>query len=242
MEKIKLYEDPLFENFTGDAIRPGGFEITRTAVDFCRFDQDAFLLDIGCGKGATVEYIEKEYRYHCTGIDLSEILIKEGLKRNYSLNLHAGKAEALPFNDETMDGILTECSFSLMEDKKVVLNEIKRVLKPNGKFIISDMYLRNNKPRHFSQGIMIETCILNAFIVEELKNFLSENGFKVLRFIDYTYRLQELMASIIMEYGSMDYFWERVANKPVDCEKISYAMKDIKLGYFLCIAEMEKRE
>ncbi len=239
MEKVKLYEDPLFENLTGDTIRPGGFEITRTAVDFCRFNKDAFLLDIGCGKGATVEYIEKKYRYNCTGIDLSETLIMEGLKRNADLNLQVAKAEALPFNDETMDGVLAECSFSLMKDKKTVLNEIKRVLKPNGKFIISDMYLKDNKGRDFSQDIMIETCILNAFLVEELKSFLIENGIKVLMFSDFTHRLQELMASIIMEFGSMDYFWKKVTNKSAGCGNLSFAMKDIKLGYFLCISELE---
>lgn len=238
MEKIKLYENPLFENFTGDTIRPGGFELTRTAIDFCQFGQGASLLDIGCGKGATVEYIEKQYNYLASGIDVSEKLINEGLKRKPDLNLLVSNSEKLPFDERTMDGIIAECSFSLMKDKKAVLNEIKRVLKPNGKFIISDMYFRNNEVQQFSQDILIETCILNAFLVKELKGFLFENGFKVLLFEDYTHRLQELMATIIMEYGSLNYFWEKITNKSVDCDQISCSMKDVKLGYFLCIAGM----
>ncbi|MCG8485369.1 MAG: class I SAM-dependent methyltransferase [Clostridia bacterium] len=238
MDKIKCYENPLFENFTGDTIRPGGFELTRAAIHFCQFDQGACLLDIGCGKGATVEYMEKQYHYLAVGIDASEKLIYEGLKRNPSLNLLVGNSEKLPLNETTMDGVIAECSFSLMQDKKAVLNEIKRVLKPNGKFIISDMYFRNNEAKQFSQDILIETCILNAFVVKELKEFLIRNGFKVILFEDYTHRLQELMAEIIMEYGSLNYFWEKITDKSIDCDKMSCSMGDVKLGYFLCIAEL----
>lgn len=238
MEKVKLYEDASFEVLTGDTIRPGGVELTKRALDYCQLDQSASILDIGCGKGATVEFIEKEYHYTAAGIDVSHKLIQEGIKRTPNLNLSVANSEKLPFEDHTMDGVIAECSFSLMKDKTAVLNEVKRVLKPKGKFIISDMYFRNNKVQPISQDISIETCILNAFLVDELKEFLNENGFKVTLFEDYTHRLQELMATIIMTYGSLDYFWQKVTNKSVDCDALNGFLGDVKLGYFLCIAEL----
>lgn len=239
MEKVKIYENPLFQNITEDTIRPGGFELTRRAMNFCEFNQGVSLLDIGCGKGATVEYIKKGYDLNCTGIDTSSLLINEGLKRNPDLNLMVGDSEKLPFQNKRIDGVIAECSFSLMKNKKAVLDEVKRVLRTKGKFIISDMYHRNHETKQLSKDITIETCILNAFILEELKDFLVKNGFKVLLVEDYTYRLKELMATIVMQYGSLNYFWKIITNQSVDCDKLNCMMRDVKLGYFLLIAELD---
>lgn len=238
MEKSKIYESCLFEGITGDTLRPGGFNLTKKAMEFCSFRKGSHLLDLGCGKGATVEYIHDNYGYNCTGIDLSLILIAEGLKKNPYGNLVVGSCEKLSFEDSCMDGVMAECSFSLMKNKEAVLNEAKRVLRSHGKLIISDIYSRNQERNQIYNDISIETCILDAFLEDELKELLATCGFKVLLFEDYTNLLKELMCTIIMEYGSVKHFWEMIAGESIDCEKLNCAVTGLKPGYFLCIAEL----
>jgi ubiquinone/menaquinone biosynthesis C-methylase UbiE len=237
---IRVYENPLFESLTGSTIRPGGLDITKRGMEFCTFPKNARLLDIGCGKGASVEYIAGEYGYRCTGIDSSAYLINEGLRRNRELLLIEGKAEKLPFkdcgNEGCFDGILTECSLSLMNDKPTVLDEIKRVMKKKGFWIISDIYIRNGKQKS-SSNLQVHTCLRNAFNLNDLRKLLLKNGFNILLLEDHTRALKETMANIILEYGSVDIFWKRILGGSHGCEFLNTQTKGIKFGYFLMVVQ-----
>jgi len=49
--------------------RPGGFEITEKAINFCKFPNNAKILDIGCGLGTTVDYLVQNHLFDAYGID-----------------------------------------------------------------------------------------------------------------------------------------------------------------------------
>lgn len=240
MNDIKLYENELFTGITGPAIRPGGIGVTRAGIVACGFQSGANILDIGCGMGATVEFLEREYGFHCTGIDISEALISEGLKKNRGLSLLMCDAHELPFAEGSMDGVLAECSFSLMKDRRRVLSEIRRVLKDGGFFVISDMYVREGslKAAESENGI---ACFLHALELDDLNALLKEYGFEVVLFEDHTRELKELMANIILKYGSMHLFWKRIWGQSAACGAICNVMPNVKLGYFLTAARLAKR-
>jgi arsenite methyltransferase len=229
-----LYENELFTEITGPSIRPGGFKITKEGIDACNFHNGARILDIGCGRGASAEFIEREYGFSCAGIDISEALISEGLKRNKALLLTQGDAHELPFADGSMDGVIMECSFSLMEDGKKVLGEARRVLKDGGRLVISDLYVReDSKAAGAETG---EGCPLTALGLGEFNALLNEYGFAVALFKDYTRELKALMVEIILKHGSMRSFWEQA-----DC-RVPCGATNIKLGYFLSVARLKIQE
>jgi ubiquinone/menaquinone biosynthesis C-methylase UbiE len=233
---MHMYESALFKGLTGGVIRPGGFAITQAAMEWCAFAQDARLLDIGCGRGVTAEFIQAQYGNHCIGIDCSRMLVREGLERNKALELLHGTAEALPFEDGSMDGVLTECSFSLIQDKEKALYEIKRVLKNSGKWILSDMYLRSAE-KSLPNDARPVSCIGNAFILEELYALLFEKGFRMLHFEDHTRALKELMANILLEHGSLETFFQLTTGNA--CNLADAEGRKQKIGYFLLIAQKE---
>jgi SAM-dependent methyltransferase len=232
-----MYESPLFTSVTGNTIRPGGFKITGRAMAYCNFQKDARLLDIGCGRGATVEFIAETYGVHCIGLDSSSKLINEGLIRNKGLELLCADAGELPFADGSMDGILAECSLSLVKDKTRSLHEIYRVLNKNGKFIVSDMYYREGSQDSVESPKNIDSCIANAFFKDALYEELEKSGFHLLLFEDYTQALNEIAANIILEYGSMEDFFKTVTGDFSGSECLASDIKHFKPGYFLLIAE-----
>lgn len=92
------------------------------------------LLDVGCGTGFAKE-VFSEFDY--TGIDPSKELLKQCKGKTV-----LGKAEKLPFSDETFDLVISVTALHHCNLKKAI-NEIKRVVKRNGQIIIS--FLKKSK-------------------------------------------------------------------------------------------------
>jgi ubiquinone/menaquinone biosynthesis C-methylase UbiE len=137
-----VYETGPLRDVTGTTIRPGGLTLTDRALEQCSFAAGAQLLDVGCGAGGSVEHLRVRYGFDARGVDISPMLICEGLQRNPDLPLSEGTAEAVPYPDKSQDGILCECVLSLLEEPFHTLTEFRRLLRSGGCLILSDMYSR----------------------------------------------------------------------------------------------------
>lgn len=234
-----VYEDEKIRTLTGETIRPGGLFITERAISFCNIKEDAKALDIGCGIGATVNYLQNKVGIETFGIDPSELLIKLG-KDRFNLDLDLGKGENLPYKDNYFDIVFTECTLSLMDDHKETLKEIYRVLKPHGYYIISDVYARAPEYIKDLKKIEVESCLRNLFDLDILSEKIKNNGFEILNFEDWTSLLKKLMVEIIFKYGSMKEFWN--ISTCDNCYGFTEKLKLCKPGYFLMISKKEGLE
>lgn len=125
-------------------------ELFRNAVKGCKK-----VLDIGCGTGHPSLYIAKDVG-SIIGIDKSERMIeiaKNRLRRSGANNIvfQVGDAASLKFPDESFDAIILCGSLATLSDKKKSLQEIKRVLKKNGKVacIEANWLYQSTHERHF---------------------------------------------------------------------------------------------
>ena len=71
METLHPYESAGLREVTGPTLRPGGFSLTRRAVELCNLPAGALVLDIGCGLGATVHWLEANFGLKTLGLDAS---------------------------------------------------------------------------------------------------------------------------------------------------------------------------
>lgn len=230
--KKAVYEDEKIRNVTGETLRPGGFFLTERSISYCKMKKDAKVLDIGCGMGATLNYLQNKMEIEAYGIDPSEILIKLG-KDKFNLDLDLGKGENLPYEDNSFDIVFTECTLSLMDDHRQTLKEIYRVLKPKGYYIISDVYGRDPENIKDLKKIEVESCLRNLFDLEILSGDIKKYGFEILNFEDWTSLLNKLMVEIIFKYGSMKEFWNITSCS--NCDDFREKLKLCKPGYFLMI-------
>lgn len=97
--------------------------------------KNKMILDIACGSGDSVNFINNTNHYY--GIDISKNLIKKAIKKfNYNnfVNpmLYLASADNLPFNDSIFDLCLCILAFNFFENQRLVINEIMRVLKSGG--------------------------------------------------------------------------------------------------------------
>ena len=113
------------------------------------------ILDLGSGTGAAFNLLKD---FEVTAIDPDENM----LKLNDFKNKLVGKAESLPFQDNTFDSVVCTFVWRNLDDTHKALTEIRRVLKPGGKFILLDMTRPKNKflsYLHFLGTFMVTTLV-----------------------------------------------------------------------------------
>ena len=240
----KLFENEAFQEICGETMHPGGLELTEKGIALCGFKKGAKILDVGCGKGETAFFLNKEHGFDLVGIDQSEILVEQAKKAYPKLNFQMGDADYLEFPSSTFDGVLMECVLSLCDMKEEVLHECWCVLKQGGKLILSDLYLRepskSKAMKKEESPIEVKTCMTGALIKEELLTLLEETGFIDIEWMDCSETILSFTANAIMKYGSLEKFWDEMlpegVNKNLFCDSVCSG----KPGYFLLVATKKK--
>ncbi len=235
-----LYESGVLEKATAGVMRPGGFELTARAVSYCSFAAGDNLVDVGCGTGMTVEFLRGTYGLNAIGIDPSPVLLERGLHRNSELPLLQASGENLPIAAGTMDGVVVECSLSVMADKRRALAEFNRVLIPGGRLIVTDLYARVGAGID-DMGLPATSCLAGMRTREELAGELEKAGFIIESWEDHTPKLSEFVIRMIMEHGSLQPFWECECENG-DSQLIQDAVSKTRPGYFLLIARKLRAE
>jgi ubiquinone/menaquinone biosynthesis C-methylase UbiE len=104
------------------------------------------ILDIGCGNGYTTEIVSNSFpKSSFIGLDFCDDLLNIAKSRSIpNCQFQKGDVRKLDFEDNSFDIIYTErCLINIRdwEEQKKALNEIKRVLKPHGVFIMIECFL-----------------------------------------------------------------------------------------------------
>jgi arsenite methyltransferase len=227
------YESEQLRAVTGPAIRPGGLALTGRAMEFCQFPPEARLMDVGCGAGATVEYLRNHYQLDAYGVDISTRLLGEAKARDDTLPLLCARGEHLPFGGGSLDGIICECVLSLFNEPGRAMREFNRVLCPGGKLILSDMYLRGSGIGEQDPAKeAVNGCLKGARSACFTEKMLSEAGFEILLWEDHTQCLKELAARLVLAHGAAEALF--------GCSGTDFtSTAPLRPGYYLLVARKE---
>jgi len=131
------------------------------------------ILDVGCGTGSHLELYQR-YKCNLFGIDLSPSMMDVARERlGDSAQLDLGNATEMPYEDDKFDLVISMLSLHEMspDTRSTVLNEIKRVLKSDGRLLLIDFHPGPYKPL---QGWVSKTIIFISEVAagrEHFKNY-----------------------------------------------------------------------
>ncbi|MDT8715388.1 methyltransferase domain-containing protein [Clostridium sp. 19966] len=111
-------------------------------------DKKAFVLDVGCGYGRTLNELHEAGFTNTLGIDFSEKMIKRGIKMFPELNLKVKKSAAIDLEANSVDAVILFAVLTCIVENKeqtYLIDEIKRILKPNGIIYINDFLLNEDE-------------------------------------------------------------------------------------------------
>ena len=139
------------------------------------------ILDVGCGLGATTKYLLNFYSPdNVVGINISPQQLEQAKINAPNCQFMLMDAVAMDFEDNSFDNIICVEAAFYFDTRKRFLQEAKRVLKPGGNLIMSDLVFDTTK--YLGDWTVPQANITNS--VEHYKNLYQEVGFDSLELIE----------------------------------------------------------
>ena len=144
------------------------------------------VLDLGSGGGIDVLLSAKRVGPggKAYGLDMTDemlALANENKRKAAAENVEflKGEIEGIPLPDNSVDVIISNCVINLSADKDRVLREAFRVLKPGGRFAVSDLVTRGDVAPEIRQSLLLWVgCVAGALDENEYRDKLEAAGFE----------------------------------------------------------------
>ena len=143
------------------------------------------VVDLGSGAGNDV-FIARSIvgeTGRVVGVDMTPEMIdkarKNAARRGFTnVDFRLGDIESLPVEDASADVVVSNCVLNLVPDKRRAFAEIRRVLKPGGRFCVSDIVLRGELPAKLQEVAELYVgCVAGALADDEYLGIIRETGF-----------------------------------------------------------------
>lgn len=180
------------------------------------------VLDLGSGGGIDVLLSAKRVgpTGKAYGLDMTDemlALAEENKRKAGATNVEflRGEIENIPLPDNSVDVIISNCVINLSGDKDRVLREAYRVLKPGGRFAISDVVVRGEVPAAIRKSMeMWVGCVAGALRDDEYTAKLAAAGFEGID-IEPTrvYGVEDARAFLVGEGLDVDALASQIENK-----------------------------
>src|SRR5579863_4388962 len=144
------------------------------------------VLDLGSGGGIDVLLSAKRVgpTGKAYGLDMTDemlALANENKRKGGVANVEflKGEIEHIPLPNDSVDVIISNCVINLSAEKDQVLREALRVLKPGGRFAVSDIVTRGEMPPQIRQSVLLWVgCVAGALEENEYRAKLASAGFE----------------------------------------------------------------
>ena len=174
------------------------------AINHAGVQPGEVCLDLGSGRGNDVirmaeEAGENGFAY---GIDLSDGMVKKA-RTNLdkfgvtNAEIIQSEMESLPLNDNSVNVTISNCTINHSSNKEAVWSEVFRVLKPGGRFVVSDIYATApiaDEYRNDPQAVA--ECWAGAVTRVEYLTMLEETGFTNIKILEESEPYAKGMAEV----------------------------------------------
>jgi ubiquinone/menaquinone biosynthesis C-methylase UbiE len=156
------------------------------AINHAKPQTGEVCVDLGSGRGNDVIRLAEDvgetgYVY---GIDISEGMVAKAKANLDKFDVENAKIlqaelEKLPLEDNSVNLVISNCTINHAADKQAVWNEIFRILKPDGRFVVSDIYATSPIADEYrNDPTAVAECWAGSVTKDEYLTALEKAGFK----------------------------------------------------------------
>jgi arsenite methyltransferase len=162
------------------------------AISYSEAKEGEICVDLGSGRGTDVLRLAETVGNHgfVYGIDISEGMLRKA--RNTADRLGVENVEfinspldRIPLADGIADLIISNCTINHSSDKQAVWNQVFRILRKGGRFVVSDIYSVNPVPEEYrNDPVAVSECWAGSVTRNEYLEQLLKAGFTSIKIIE----------------------------------------------------------
>jgi SAM-dependent methyltransferase len=156
-----------------------------SAINYAGFQPGECCVDLGSGRGTDALRMAESVgqKGFVFGVDVSDGMLETARKNAEKLGLTnisfiKSDLEKIAIPGGIADLVISNCTINHAMDKLKVWNEIYRILKVGGRFVVSDIYAHSPVPEEYrNDPVAVSECWAGAITLEEYLNTIKEAGF-----------------------------------------------------------------
>ena len=137
-------------------LHPGGLDTTKELAELCHVGSTTRILDVASGTGVPLCFLVETLHCQGVGVDFSEAMVrrahKKAKEKHLQIEFRQGDAHHLPFEGDTFDVAISECTICLL-NKDAALKEMVRVVKPGGYVGFHDLCWKESTPESLKRRL-----------------------------------------------------------------------------------------
>ena len=182
-----VYEHPAVQWLLGEQLHPGGEAGTLRGLELGGVRAGDRLLDVASGRGSSALLAARELGCDVVGLEYGAAAVAaanaaaEAARLDDRVRFEQGDAESLPFSGQSFDAVLCECSLCTFPDKRRAVEEMRRVLRPGGRLVLSDVLVdRAGLPDELQGPLAVLACVGEALPRQGYERLLTQAGLAML--------------------------------------------------------------
>jgi arsenite methyltransferase len=195
-----LYQSDMAKLIMGDTLHPGGLGLTNKLGRLMGLQSGDLVADLASARGESAQALSRVFHCRVLGIEFGAEAVRhaqDSAPESSNVRFVRGDAERLPFRTGAFDAAVCECSVSLFINKDQAVAETARLLKPGGRFGLSDVTIEPVAlPPELGGELGQVLCMTNALTSDGYVELLEEGGFTVTERLDASTEILKILDEV----------------------------------------------
>jgi len=187
----------------------GGLAATDALARHAKINESTHVLDLCCGLGGPARYLAYHHGCRVTGVDMNTdrlagaVRLTERTKLQDRVLFHHANALQTGLADETFDVIVSQEAFCHIPNKKTLIAECVRLLKPGGRIVYTDILARNSMTNEIRSRLENEMAFSELSTLEQYCHLLEEKSCQVVEVEDLSDDWAQILIDRLAMYRSL---------------------------------------
>ena len=245
-----LYQSDMAKLIMGDTLHPGGLGLTNRLGRLMGLGPGDMVADLASARGQSAQALGRVFRCRVLGVEFGAEAVRhacDAAPESGRAHFVRGDAECLPLRSGAFDAAVCECSLSLFINKAQAVAETARLLRPGGRFGLSDVTIEpDSLPAELEGELGQVLCLTSALTADGYVDLLEDGGFAVTERLDASGEIVKILDEVDSKLAAFTAF-QRMGGGGVEESQLEQAPELVakvrelvdagQLGYWLFVGE-----